>query len=213
MTATPDLKSALRERDEPLGESDLDTSINDKPEGEPRNAPSPSCMAVPAPARVDFGEIVRSVVALYGVHQGVVWDVRVDGTLGVVRVDADQLRRALINLIDNAVAAVRGVGPIEIVARPWSGPGSLSVEVADRGPGIDAAHRDKVFTPYFSTNPRGTGLGLSIVQRIVVEHHGTIRVEDNAGGGARFVIEIPGGETLGEARVDAAHATGGSDES
>jgi two-component system nitrogen regulation sensor histidine kinase NtrY len=170
-------------------------------------------MAAPAPAQVDFGEVVRSVVALYGVHQGVVWDVRVDKDLGVVRVDADQMRRALINLIDNAVAAVRGVGTIEIVARPWSGPASLCVEVADCGPGIDAAHREKVFTPYFSTKPRGTGLGLAIVQRIVVEHHGSIRVEDNVGGGARFIIEIPGDETSVEARANPPQATGGSDES
>ena len=170
-------------------------------------------MPAPSPARVDFGEIVRSVVALYGVHQGVVWDVRVDTGLGLVRVDPDQLRRALINLIDNAVAAVRGVGTIEIVARPWSGPGSLRVEVADSGPGIDASHREKVFTPYFSTNPRGTGLGLAIVQRVVVEHHGTIRVEDNVGRGARFIIEIPGDSEPGEASAEGPQATGGRDDS
>jgi two-component system nitrogen regulation sensor histidine kinase NtrY len=168
-------------------------------------------MPAPAPARVDFGEIARSAVALYGVHQGVVWDVRIDGELGLVRVDPDQMRRALINLIDNAVAAVRGVGTIEVVARPWSGPGSLCVQVADSGPGIDAAHREKVFTPYFSTNPRGTGLGLSIVQRIVVEHHGTIRVEDNAGGGARFIIEIPGDGEPRETPADGPQPTGGRD--
>jgi two-component system nitrogen regulation sensor histidine kinase NtrY len=168
-------------------------------------------MPAPAPARVDFGEIARSVVALYGVHQGVVWDVRIDGELGLVRVDPDQMRRALINLIDNAVAAVRGVGTIGVVARPWSGPGSLRVEVADSGPGIDAAHREKVFTPYFSTNPRGTGLGLSIVQRIVVEHHGAIRVEDNPGGGARFVIEIPGDGEPRESPAEGPQPTGGHD--
>jgi two-component system nitrogen regulation sensor histidine kinase NtrY len=168
-------------------------------------------MPAPAPARVDFGEIARSVVALYGVHQGVVWDVRIDGELGLVRVDPDQMRRALINLIDNAVAAVRGVGTIDVVARSWSGPGSLRVEVADSGPGIDAAHREKVFTPYFSTNPRGTGLGLSIVQRIVVEHHGTIRVEDNPGGGARFIIEIPGDGEPRETPAEGPQPTGGHD--
>ena len=170
-------------------------------------------MAAPAPAQVDFGEIVRSVVALYGVHQGVVWDVRVDPGLGVVRVDADQMRRALINLIDNAVAATRGVGTIQLVARPWSGPASLRVEVADTGPGIEAAHREKVFTPYFSTKPRGTGLGLAIVQRIVVEHHGSIRVEDNVGGGARFIFEIPGEQVPGDPRAEAPQVAGGSDES
>jgi two-component system nitrogen regulation sensor histidine kinase NtrY len=170
-------------------------------------------MPAPSPSRVDFGEIVRSVVTLYGGHQEVVWNVRIDPALGIVRLDADQMRRALINLIDNAVSALRGKGRIEIAASPWAGPGSLRVEVADSGPGIDAVQRDKVFTPYFSTKPRGTGLGLAIVQRIVVEHHGSIRVEDNAGGGARFIIEIPGDGTADEARAEARQGSGGRHES
>lgn len=149
-------------------------------------------MPAPAPEPVDFAEVVRSVVALYRVHADVDWSVTIDPGLGVVRVDRDQIRRVLINLIDNAVAAMHGAGAIEIVAEPFAGRGSLRVTIADRGPGIPAAHRDKLFTPYFSTKPRGTGLGLAIVQRIVVEHRGAIRVEDNPGGGARFVMEIPG---------------------
>jgi two-component system nitrogen regulation sensor histidine kinase NtrY len=166
-------------------------------------------MPAPSPARVDFGEVVRSVVGLYGVHQGVTWDVRVDPELGFVTVDPEQMRRALINLIDNAVAAVGGTGTIEVAARAWSGPGSLRLDVADRGPGIAAAHRDKLFAPYFSTKPRGTGLGLAIVQRIVVEHHGTIRVEDNAGGGARFVIEIPDAARATQPTADLPLGAGG----
>jgi two-component system nitrogen regulation sensor histidine kinase NtrY len=166
-------------------------------------------MPAPSPARVDFGEVVRSVVGLYGVHQGVTWDVRVDPELGFVTVDPEQMRRALINLIDNAVAAVGGTGTIEVAARAWSGPGSLRLDVADRGPGIAAAHRDKLFAPYFSTKPRGTGLGLAIVQRIVVEHHGTIRVEDNAGGGARFVIEIPDAARVTQPTADLPLGAGG----
>jgi len=148
-------------------------------------------MPAPSPARVDFGEVVRSVVALYAAHPGIAWDVRIDAGLGLVTVDPEQMRRALINLIDNAVAAMTGGGAIEILAESWAGPGSLRVEVADRGPGVAPADREKLFTPYFSTKPRGTGLGLAIVQRIVVEHRGTIRAEDNAGGGARFIIELP----------------------
>ncbi len=167
-------------------------------------------LPAPSPARVDFGEVVRSVAALYGVHAGIIWDIRIDPSLGMVRVDADQMRRALINLLDNAVAAVGGAGRIELAARPWRGPGSLRIDVADTGPGIDAAHRDKVFTPYFSTKPRGTGLGLAIVQRIVVEHHGSIRVEENAGGGARFVIEVPGDAVPGEAPIAARARSGGN---
>jgi len=169
-------------------------------------------MPAPSPARVDFGEIVRSVVALYGVHSGVAWDVRIDPALGVVRVDPEQMRRALINLIDNAVAAVGGAGTVEVVARPWAGPGSLRVEVADSGPGIAASDRDKVFTPYFSTKPRGTGLGLAIVQRVVVEHHGSIHAGENAGGGARFIIEIPGVAGSDGASLEVPLQTGGRDD-
>ena len=154
-------------------------------------------MPAPAPEAVDAAGIVRSVVDLYRVHPGIVWVTRIDPGLGIVRVDPDQIRRTLINLIDNAIAAMQGTGSIEIVAGSCGGRGSLRLEVADRGPGIPSAHRDKLFTPYFSTKPRGTGLGLAIVQRIVAEHGGTIRVEDNAGGGARFVIELPG-EAAGE---------------
>jgi two-component system nitrogen regulation sensor histidine kinase NtrY len=107
-----------------------------------------------------------------------------------VTVDAEQMRRALINLIDNAVVAMGGRGGIRIGART-DGDGTLVIEVADSGPGIPPADRDKMFVPYFSTKKRGTGLGLAIVHKVVTDHRGTIRVEDNSPRGARFVIEIP----------------------
>jgi len=143
------------------------------------------------PRPVAFEEVVASVMALYRGHQGIEWTVETDPRLGTVMVDADQMRRALINLIDNAVAAMGGHGQIRIAARPFSGPGSVRIEVADSGPGIPPADRDKMFVPYFSTKSRGTGLGLAIVHRVVTDHRGTIRVEDNEPTGARFVIEIP----------------------
>jgi len=153
-------------------------------------------MPAPSPEPVDFGAIVRSVVDLYRVHAGIAWTVRIDPALGTVRVDPDQIRRLLINLIDNAVAAMSGSGPIEVGAGPGQGEGSVRLEIADGGPGVPTALREKLFIPYFSTKPRGTGLGLAIVQRIAVEHGGTIRVEDNPGGGARFVVELPGASRL-----------------
>jgi two-component system nitrogen regulation sensor histidine kinase NtrY len=143
------------------------------------------------PEPVDFASVIESVVALYSVHPSIRWRLDVAPDLGVVRVDPEQMRRALINLIDNAIAAMGGAGEISIAARPFAGPGSLRVEVSDRGPGIPVPVRETLFTPYVSTKPKGTGLGLAIVQRVVAEHHGTIRVEDAPEGGARFVIEIP----------------------
>jgi nitrogen-specific signal transduction histidine kinase len=65
------------------------------------------------------------------------------------------------------------------------------LEIADNGPGISAADRDKLFMPYYSTKQRGSGLGLAIVRRIIVEHGGSIEVHDNRPAGTRFVIELP----------------------
>jgi len=144
------------------------------------------------PEPVDFASVIESVVALYSVHPSIRWSLHVAPDLGVVSVDPEQMRRALINLIDNAITAMGGTGEISIAARPYAGPGSLRVEVSDRGPGIPVPIRETLFTPYVSTKPKGTGLGLAIVQRVVAEHRGTIRVEDAPEGGARFVIEIPG---------------------
>jgi signal transduction histidine kinase len=65
------------------------------------------------------------------------------------------------------------------------------LSVCDDGPGITPADRDQLFVPHFSTKRRGSGLGLAIVSRIVQEHLGTIRAEDNQPRGARFVVELP----------------------
>jgi len=140
---------------------------------------------------VDFGEVVRSVLALYQGQPGIRWEVDAASDAGMVSVDAAQMRRVLINLIDNSIAAMNGRGTIRISAGAPGGPGSLHIEVADTGPGIPPADRDRMFAPYFSTKRRGTGLGLAIVHRVVTDHRGTIRVEENSPQGARFVIDIP----------------------
>ncbi|HEX5044161.1 MAG TPA: ATP-binding protein [Candidatus Polarisedimenticolaceae bacterium] len=142
---------------------------------------------------VDVPQIVDSVVALYRGLPGVTFDVRMEPGLQSIVGDGEQLRRALINLVDNAVAAMGGEGRIGISVRAGEEPGALRLEVADSGPGIAPRDRDKLFVPYFSTKARGTGLGLAIVQRVVSDHRGTIRVEDNEPRGARFVIDLPAG--------------------
>lgn len=144
-----------------------------------------------APQPVDFRAVVESVLALYRGHAGIQWEVQSDPDMGLVRVDAEQMRRALINLVDNSLAAMGGSGKVQIATSAPFGPGSLRIEVADSGPGIAPADRDKLFLPFFSTKRKGTGLGLAIVHRVVTDHRGSIRVEDNVPRGARFVIDIP----------------------
>jgi two-component system sensor histidine kinase HydH len=100
--------------------------------------------------------------------------------------DAGRVRQVLINLIDNALAA----GP-PVRVRAAVEAGQLVLEVADRGPGIAEADRDKIFEPFHTGKTTGTGLGLAIVRRVVELHHGAIRVLDHEGGGAVFRVELP----------------------
>jgi two-component system nitrogen regulation sensor histidine kinase NtrY len=95
----------------------------------------------------------------------------------------------LINLIDNALEACGASG--EILVRLEGRESGITIEVADTGRGVPTRDREKLFLPDFTTKGRGTGLGLAIVSRIVADHNGTIRVEDNRPRGARFIIELP----------------------
>jgi two-component system nitrogen regulation sensor histidine kinase NtrY len=95
----------------------------------------------------------------------------------------------LINLLDNAVDATEAPGRVSVAAHAVNG--HLEIQVADTGRGIPPEWKEKLFRPYFSTKGRGTGLGLSIVHRIVTDHQGRIRVEDNVPKGTVFTVELP----------------------
>ncbi len=142
------------------------------------------------PEPVDLPELTRSAVRLFdGARDGV--SVRVESRLAREKVllDPDQIKRVLINLIDNALEACGPSGKIQV--RLSDGARGVTIEVADTGRGIPPRDREKLFLPDFTTKGRGTGLGLAIVSRIVADHKGTIRVEDNRPHGARFIIELP----------------------
>ena len=110
-----------------------------------------------------------------------------------LEVDPNHLKRAVLNLVENAVEAV-GVRGEVTVETAWAPEARRArIIVADNGPGIAAEDRDKLFVPYFSTKATGMGLGLSIVHQIVTDHGGTIAVEDNSPRGTRFVLELPAG--------------------
>ena len=105
--------------------------------------------------------------------------------------DREQIRRALINLLDNAVAAVGANGQISVAIDYKPAVGAVQLEIADNGCGIDAEARERIFEPYYSTKKDGTGLGLAIVSTIVTDHRGYIRVRPNEPKGTKFVIEFP----------------------
>jgi two-component system nitrogen regulation sensor histidine kinase NtrY len=144
-----------------------------------------------SPREVELDKVIDSVLELYKGLPSIQWDVDVASEVGKAKLDPEQMRRVFINLIDNAVAAMAGRGAIRVSARMPVGERRIRIEVADSGPGIPPADRDKMFSPYFSTKKRGTGLGLAIVHRVITDHQGTIKVEENEPQGSKFVIEIP----------------------
>ena len=103
----------------------------------------------------------------------------------------EQIKRCIINLLDNAVAALKEKGHIDISLSIDKQSNNVLLKVADDGPGISKENKLKLFEPYFSTKKTGTGLGLAIVSTIVSDHGGYIRVQDNSPQGSIFVIELP----------------------
>jgi two-component system nitrogen regulation sensor histidine kinase NtrY len=149
---------------------------------------------MPSPHRRpgDIHAVVRQVAHLYaGVRPGIRLRTELDPSVPPLNLDPDYIRRALINLVDNAVAAIPEEGEIVIRTRHLAAAGRVLLEVADTGQGFPPEDRDRLFLPYYSTKRSTGGLGLAIVSRIVVEHGGEIRIEENQPKGTRVIIELP----------------------
>jgi two-component system nitrogen regulation sensor histidine kinase NtrY len=117
----------------------------------------------------------------------------VDGKLPEMLLDAEQIRGVVINLMNNAVAAVQGApdAAVSVKATFERRSQRAVLEIVDNGAGIPAADKSRIFEPYFTTKKGGTGLGLAIVSSIISDHQGEIRVFDNYPRGTRFVVSIP----------------------
>ncbi len=147
-------------------------------------------MPGPQLAATAIDGLVSEVVALYrDVKPGVAIRTALAPEIGEIWVDPEQLRRVLINLLDNALEATEPPG--EVAVRAERRGEHLILEVADAGSGIAAEDREKLFLPFFSRKKRGTGMGLAIVQRIVSDHNGSIRVSENLPQGSIFTIDLP----------------------
>ena len=140
----------------------------------------------------DLNEVVREALFLFKEgHREVEFDFSEQASIPSVELDREQIKRALFNLLDNAVASLNGRGRVEIATRFDETFGMVRLEVADEGEGIAREDRGRVFEPYYSTKKDGTGLGLSIVGTIVADHRGYVRVRPNQPHGTRFIIELP----------------------
>ncbi len=149
---------------------------------------------MPAPKAVpsSLNQAVTEALTLYqGLFPSLTLDVVLAPDLPPVRLDDEQIKRVIINLVDNAVEAMHRQGRIVVETSHDPGHKVARVVVSDDGPGIPEADRDKLFLPYYSTKGRGSGLGLAIVRRIVAEHGGNVEVSDNSPTGSRFTIELP----------------------
>ncbi|MBM3807298.1 MAG: HAMP domain-containing protein [Acidimicrobiia bacterium] len=149
---------------------------------------------MPAPRAVATGlpAFLNDTLALYdGLFAAVDFQKHYDADVTSARLDPEQMKRVMINLIDNAIEAMGRQGTIVIETGRDVSNSLVRIVVADTGPGIPKAERDKLFLPYYSTKGRGSGLGLAIVRRIVAEHGGSIDVTDNVPNGTRFIIELP----------------------
>ncbi len=150
------------------------------------------------PVPGDLNALATEAVASFQTaHPRVDFVLSLEPSLPRILIDRESMKRALINLLDNAVAATASVtrngdGPrIELRTSLDPASGVVVLEVLDNGPGISPALRTRIFEPYFSTKSGGTGLGLAIVSAIVTDHHGFVRVTDNAPVGSKFILEFP----------------------
>jgi two-component system nitrogen regulation sensor histidine kinase NtrY len=142
----------------------------------------------------DVNGIVHSALLMFdGRLEGVTVRTFLGSDLPKVLADPEAMKRAVANLVDNAAEAMRDamVREIQITTSVLSARDTVEIVVADSGHGITSDVKEKLFLPYFSTKQRGTGLGLAIVSRIVEEHHGSIRVEENKPVGTKFIVELP----------------------
>jgi two-component system, NtrC family, nitrogen regulation sensor histidine kinase NtrY len=136
--------------------------------------------------------LVRETLFLYQeAHRDIAFSCIEQTPLPILNFDAEQIKRCVINLLDNAVAVLPQGGTIDIELSLSGDTENAVMKVSDNGPGISREIKQKLFEPYFSTKKTGTGLGLAIVSTIVTDHNGTIQVQDNTPRGSTFIIELP----------------------
>jgi two-component system nitrogen regulation sensor histidine kinase NtrY len=145
------------------------------------------------PVPANLSELIEEALSLFReAHKEVKIVFNDSGDVPVFNLDREQMKRVMINLMDNAIAAVDGsVGEVTVDLSYDMGFQTVKIEVADNGRGISPEHKRRLFEPYFSTKKHGTGLGLAIVNTIVTDHNGFIRVQDNQPRGTRVIIELP----------------------
>ncbi len=146
-----------------------------------------------SPEEIDI--ITHSISEWQQAHPNIKFVIELDAGLPFIDMDVEQMSRVLVNIIDNAIASIESSntkdGEIIINTNFDRELEIVQLTIADNGIGVGEQDKPRVFEPYFSTKKQGTGLGLAIVSTIIADHHGYVRLRDNAPRGAMFIIEFP----------------------
>ena len=144
------------------------------------------------PAPENISDIIKEAIGLYKETQkNIKVTFRDSAGAPEFMVDREQIKRVMINLLDNAIAAIDGAGEVTVDLSYEKEIEAVRIEVSDNGKGIPTSDKMRLFEPYFSTKKHGTGLGLAIVNTIIHDHKGFIEVQDNEPRGTKFIIELP----------------------
>jgi two-component system nitrogen regulation sensor histidine kinase NtrY len=144
------------------------------------------------PQPCQLPEIVEDAVALYReARPDISFEIHAEPEIPELSLDWEQMKRVMINLIDNSIGAMDGKGSIQVALSFDPILKIVRLELSDTGKGVPPEDKIRLFEPYFSTKKTGMGLGLSIVSTIIEDHNGFIRVQDNQPKGTKFIIELP----------------------
>jgi two-component system, NtrC family, nitrogen regulation sensor histidine kinase NtrY len=140
----------------------------------------------------DLIKMVREILVFYEEsHSYITFDLKAEKDIPRFNFDLTQMKRVLINLLENSISVLSEGGVIEIVVSCDTEKNIVLLEVRDNGPGVSDEDKHRLFEPYFSTKKSGTGLGLAIANTVVTDHDGQIRITDNVPTGAVFTVELP----------------------
>jgi two-component system sensor histidine kinase HydH len=141
----------------------------------------------------DMNKFLNEVIGLVEMDAGDknIQVIRTIEKLPELRIDPDEMKKALLNIMLNGVQAMPQGGELRINASPDELKGNVIIKIKDSGVGISQENLSTIFQPYFSTKAKGTGIGLSIAYRIISDHKGKIGVESEVGKGTTFTITLP----------------------
>jgi two-component system nitrogen regulation sensor histidine kinase NtrY len=143
-------------------------------------------------SEADINSVINNALLLYDDRNPNIKIIKeLNDNIPKIKIDPDKIKRALINLIDNAIESIDDCGQITISSHFMLKNNAIQITISDTGHGIDPEDKPKLFLPNFSTKSKGAGLGLTIADQIISDHHGNIKVEDNIPQGTNFIIEIP----------------------